>query len=120
MFAILTILRREGDIIHFITNDQLQGYRIDFRLPFPRASLELIIPDLADEFYEVQWQFTAPIFSRQFHHRLLDLDTVPPFTTSKFIGQGAFGRIHEVTLHRKHHKLDHLTRDGVSKSRSAG
>lgn len=105
VFAILVTIRRTEVIIHFIANDHLQGQRIDSRLPFSKESLHFIGPDIAEEFYEEQWHFTAPILSRQFHHRSLDAETILPFMQSKFRGEGAFGKVHEITVHKNHQRL---------------
>lgn len=104
VFATLITIRRAEVIVHFIANDHLQGQRIDSRLPFSIESLHFIAPNIAEEFYEEQWHFTAPILSRQFHHRNLDAETILPFMQSKFRGEGAFGKVHEITVHKNHQR----------------
>lgn len=106
VFATLLTIRRAEAIVLFIANDHLQGERIDSRLPFSKESLHFIAPDVAEEFYEEQWHFTAPILSRQFHHRSLDAETILPFVQSKFRGEGAFGKVHQITVHRSHQRLE--------------
>lgn len=112
-FAILVMIRHAEAILHFIANDHLQGQRIDSRLPFSKESVQSIAPHVAEEFYEEQWHFTAPILSRQFHHRTLDAETILPFVQSLFRGEGAFGKVHQITVHRSHQRLGFQQGDHV-------
>ena len=116
VFAILVTIRRAENIVHFIANDHLQGHRLDSRLPFFKDSLQSFVPDVAEEFYEEQWHFTAPILSRQFHHRNLDVETILPYLQSKFRGEGAFGKVHEVTIHSSHQRLGFQQRNRVGQA----
>jgi hypothetical protein len=116
LFAILVMIHHEAIIVDFMTKDQLQASWLDARLPFSQLELETIIPDAAEEFYENQWLFTAPILSRRFHHRDLAPDTILPFVKSDYLGAGAFGQMYKVVLHPHHQKLGYLAKDGVRSS----
>ncbi|MCJ1396370.1 hypothetical protein MMC18_009260 [Xylographa bjoerkii] len=105
IFGILILLRRTSYITKFIESDQFQGQlpNIDHKLPFRRELLEKILPGaLAAEFYEKQWEFTSPVFSRRMIPRSLDDDSILPTLTDEIVGEGGFGTVHEVTLHPCH------------------
>ncbi len=79
LFAILVCLKgEEAQIVHFIKQDQLAPTSLDARLPFGLEDLSTIVPDLAAELFEAQWEFCAPVFSKGVLHRdLHDLVRVP-------------------------------------------
>jgi hypothetical protein len=114
IFAILLRIHEVRQILTFIANDQLQREGLDQCLPFRPGALDFLPSEIAEQFCETQWEFAAPVFSCQFQHRILDPSTIMPFTSSKFIGKGAFGHVHEVELHPQHHELHHLSKDTVS------
>lgn len=113
-FAILLTIHEESAISDFIAWDQMQCYSLDYRLPVQKASIAFLLPDTAERFYEEQWTFVAPVFSRNFHHRNLDRLTIMPFIRSESLGEGAFGTVYEVELHPQHHELHYLSKEGVS------
>ncbi|KAL8840331.1 MAG: hypothetical protein Q9170_001346 [Blastenia crenularia] len=103
-FAILVSIYRTERIVDFIEIDQLQGCSIDSKLPYSsRTDLERILPkaDAAD-FFEKQWEFTAPIFKRQAGHRCLHERTIFPFLESSIQGEGNFGYIFKIGIHPCH------------------
>ena len=103
IFAILITIYRPELIVAFVENDQLQTAAIDSRLPYSRAELDSILPKAdAIDFFEKQWEFTAPIFRRRAGHRCLHDRTIFPFLESTGLGQGASGEIHKVKLHFSH------------------
>ena len=102
-FAILIKITRPELIVSFVENDQLQTAAIDSRLPYSKADLDRILPKTdATDFFENQWEFTAPVFRRRAGHRRLHERTILPFLESKRIGQGISGEIHRVKLHFSH------------------
>ncbi|KAL8658444.1 MAG: hypothetical protein Q9202_007561 [Teloschistes flavicans] len=110
-FAILVSIYRIEDIVDFIEFDQLQEYSIDAKLPYSsRIDLEKIIPRAdAAEFYEKQWEFTAPIFRRRAGHRCLHERTVFPFVESSIQGEGNFGNIYKIGVHPCHILAENIT-----------
>lgn len=115
IFAILLSIHEVGSILDFIGNDQLQLQSLDQCLPFRKGALDFLSPETAARFYEAQWEFAAPIFSHQFHHRALDPSTTMPFISSTHIGKGSVGDVHELELHPQHHELHYLRKDGKVK-----
>ena len=102
-FAILITIYRPEQIVAFAEHDQFQTATLDSKLPYCKADLEKILPegDRVD-FFEKQWEFTAPIFRRGAGHRCLKQRTIFPFLESAFQGEGAAGDVHKVKLHRSH------------------
>lgn len=103
-FAILVSIYRTERIVDFIETDQLQASKIDSKLPYSsRADLGRILPKAdAAEFFEKQWEFTAPIFRRRAGHRCLHERAIFPFLESSVQGEGSFGNIYKVELHNSH------------------
>jgi hypothetical protein len=61
-------------------------------------------------FYERQWILLAPVFSSERLNLQLRADHVLPFTSQdNDIKSGAFGEVHQVTVHPKHHTNPVLT-----------
>ncbi len=103
-FAILVTIYKADRIISFIKSDQLQRANLDSRLPFnTKADLERILlrTDAAD-FFDKQWEFTAPVFRRHAGHRCLHERTIFPFMKSWVHGEGGFGNIFKIELHHSH------------------
>jgi len=103
VFAILVMLNgEEKEILRFIEHDHFQGSPLDHKLPLSRASLDIMVPQIAGSFYEKQWEFSAPVFSKDIDHRLLDEFAVLPFIKDTKIDEGGFGEVFEITLHPGH------------------
>jgi hypothetical protein len=100
VFATLILIAEEPSIMQFIATDQYSRSSIDDKIPFRMEALEAIDPGIADSFYKQQWDFSAPYFTGQTSHRLLDDDVVLPFLSEEFIGEGGFGTVHQLVLHR--------------------
>ena len=103
-FAILVTIYKADRIISFIQSDQLQTANLDSRLPFnAKTDLERILSrtDAAD-FFDKQWEFTAPVFRRRAGHRCLHERTVFPFMESWIQPEGGFGNIFKIELHHRH------------------
>lgn len=94
VFAILVLLKNEeAQIVQFIKHDQLASTSLDSRLPFSLEELKTIVPDIAVEFFDLQWEVCAPVFSKGVMHRQLhDLIRVP-FVSEEKIGHGGFGDV---------------------------
>lgn len=107
IFGILALIDCTAELSKFIDVDQLQ----DTRLPFKK---ETLIQDVhlssaeAEDFFERQWELTAPTFYRGTLHRCLPNNTVLPFPKEKKIGRGSFGTVYEVTLDPGHQELDNV------------
>jgi serine/threonine protein kinase len=104
IFAVLVLMREEGEISRFIEFDDFQDQTLDSKLPISREKLKQIIPDNADQFFEEQWCFTAPVFAHHHIHRYFSKETVLPFTSVRPLGKGGFGQVQEVTLPWKHQR----------------
>lgn len=109
-FAILICIYKAARIVNFIENEQLQRTGIDSKLPYgSKADLERTLPKIdAVDFFEKQWEFTAPIFQRRSGHRCLYERTIFPFVESKFHDEGSFGNVYKEKLHRSHITNDFL------------
>ncbi len=106
IFAILVVLRgQENEILRFLEHESFQKSPLDHRLPFSDRELERIVPEIAIEFYEKQWEFTAPVFTRSVDHRHLQASIVLPFLEDKKIGEGGFGEVFKITLDPTHQDL---------------
>lgn len=115
VFAILVLLKgEESKIANFITHDQFAQSQLDFKLPFSLELLNTIIPDIADEFFETQWEFVAPVFSRGVIHRELHDRTKLPFLQNTEIGSGGFGDVYEIQLDPDHQTMAFAPKEDVS------
>jgi hypothetical protein len=115
IFAILVVLNgQEKNIVRFIEYDHFQVSPLDHKLPFSRDDLEKRVPDIAIDFYEKQWEFSAPIFVRGVQHRALDVFTALPFVENTKIVNGGFGEVFKVTLHHGHQNLSLISRAEAS------
>ena len=95
VFALLVLLKNEeAQIMQFIKHDQLAPTSLDSRLPFSLEELKTIVPDIAGEFFERQWELCAPIFSKGVLHRKLHDLIRLPFVSEEKIGAGGFGDVY--------------------------
>ena len=104
LFAILLVIHKSSRLLHFIESDELQNIGLDSRLPMSLSTLENILcfKNDAAEFFEKQWEFTAPIFKRRAGHRFLNGQTVFPFLRSEIKGTGGYSNVYQVVLHPDH------------------
>ena len=109
VFTILTSIRRTEHILDFVYTDQYadEPAHADHRLPLNLSSLEYILQPpssnvVAREFFDKQWEFIAPVFSRNTLARRLDRYTVLPFLIEEVLDSGGFGVVHKVTIHDAH------------------
>lgn len=102
VFAILVFLKdEEAMIVQFFKHDQLVPTPLDSRLPFSQEELTNIVPDIASEFFERQWEFCAPIFSKGVLHRELHDSIHLPFVSEKSYGAGGFGDVYWFKLDKE-------------------
>lgn len=115
IFAILVLLKdEESAISRFMEHDHYQKSPLDERLPFSMETLDSIIPDIAEDFCEMQWEFVAPILYRNVVHRSLPDKTRLPFVYNKKIAEGGFGVVYEIELHLDHQTICLTPREEVS------
>ncbi|TKA75025.1 hypothetical protein B0A55_04796 [Friedmanniomyces simplex] len=108
IFSILVTLDNVGCIQHFIKRDQLQARPIDSLLPFTEIDLRDILKDeyIADCFYEAQWGFCAPVFTRKTIPRTFDRHVVLPFLRKEWIAAGAYGAVYKIDIHPDHRPVN--------------
>lgn len=106
IFAILVYIRNTKCIRHFIEGDKYKGSGLDHGLPFDKENLRTILPTelIADEFYERQWHFSAPIFSDSVFSRALPPETILPFTNEQRLGEGGFGDVYSINIEPSHQR----------------
>ena len=104
VFGILVLINRTAYIDNFIWKDQFQTRYIDHLLPFRRGQLRERIneDDVADLFFERQWEFCAPIFSGRIIPRALEHQTILPFLIDSHFTEGGYGSVYKVRIHPSH------------------
>jgi hypothetical protein len=66
--------------------------------------------NLRHEFLKKQWAFLSPVFSKERKNLELHPKIILPFTRQEnSVKSGAFGEVHQVTVHESHHKDPVLT-----------
>lgn len=102
-FAVLVLLKNEEKcVIRFLEHDQFQRSSLDSRLPFPMSVLKDVVPSIATDFFEAQWELSAPVFSRNIIHRYLNDGAILPFLENTQIADSGFGTVFKVHLHSDH------------------
>jgi hypothetical protein len=114
IFAILVLQSKVHLFIKFIRRDQLHSGELDAKLPIEESLLESLLGKAAGRlFWTSQWTFIAPIFRHDLSHRKLDDPVVLPFIgSSERIGEGAFGVVTKITLHKQHQDIQSANEDG--------
>lgn len=104
VFGVLILIYSIGHIHHFIRNDQFQTRHIDDLLPFTEIRLKEILDDeyVAGMFYDKQWEFCVPIFSRRIMPRALARRTILPYLEESQLAVGGLGTVHKVRIHPSH------------------
>lgn len=107
IFTMLVLQRKVHLFIKFIRQDQLYTGALDAKLPIQESLLESLLGKAAGKlFWTNQWMFIAPIFRYDLSHRKLDDPVILPFIgSSEPIGEGAFGVVTKVTLHKQHQDI---------------
>ena len=121
IFAILVVIRQPQSILSFIQDDQFQS-SLDHKLPFPLGKLRELLPSasLGQEFYEKQWEFAAPVFTKRLLPRVLEDDMILPFVEDKEVGEGGFGVVHTIKVELHHQNFGQLPQQNVSWRLSIG
>lgn len=102
LFATLCTIERERLITQFLKHDNFLDVELDSKLPFEEDALRRIIPNDYRDFYDIQWEFSAPIFRPNLHHRNLHNRCLLPFIKIEKIGEGGFGVVSRVLLAGSH------------------
>lgn len=103
LFAILTTIHIQASIKKFIEAEPLLRRELDSSLPFSESTLGKILPATeAQDFYEKQWEFAAPILGNRKGHRVLHEDTIFPFVRSTKRVEGGFAYVFGVEIHPSH------------------
>ena len=106
VFAILVLIKHPQSIVSFIEDDRMQRGPIDHHLPFERTKLKkLLNPMVAQDFYDKQWEFTAPSFSGSMFTRILPDEFVLPFLSDEDLGEGSFGTVHQIQVERSYQQF---------------
>ncbi|KAL8922916.1 MAG: hypothetical protein Q9208_004878 [Pyrenodesmia sp. 3 TL-2023] len=103
LFAILTIEHIQAVVKKFVEAEPLLHRELDSSLPFSAPTLRDILPAMeAQDFYERQWEFAAPILGNRKGHRVLHEKTIFPFLKSTERVEGGFAFVFEVEIHPEH------------------
>lgn len=100
VYAILVMIRKPQYILAFIKDDHLQRSTIDDKLPLDVEKLKKVLNDpvTAEEFYDRQWGFTAPLFSKSVFIRSLPDQFILPFLADVKLGEGSFGKVYKIQV----------------------
>ena len=103
IFAILALIRGSHLFLDFIKDDKLQRGDPDYKLPFNKDQLEGLLPfPTSTEFWDKQWEFTAPFFSESVFARVLPPEFILPFLNEEDLGEGALGRVYNVQIEQSY------------------
>jgi len=105
IFAILALIGKPECILKFIEEDNFQHSHLDHRLPLPLERLQRLLPNsnAAKQFYEKQWEFTAPVFTWSVLPRVLEREVILPYIGRDIeMGSGGFGDVHLVEIEPSH------------------
>lgn len=105
VFATLCMIERERLITQFLQHDNFLDIELDSKLPFEENELRRIIPNDYRGFYDTQWEFSAPIFKPNQHHRKLHDRCLLPFIKVEKIGEGGFGVVSRVLVARSNQDI---------------
>ncbi|KAF8424186.1 kinase-like domain-containing protein [Tirmania nivea] len=103
-FAILVRIGFPRLFIQFIENGVLDQY-----LPIENTGhgvfADFIANEVPSEFFIVQYEYLAPLFTKNQIQRRLPDQIILPFIKDSRIDSGGFGTIHKVSLSSKHQRL---------------
>ena len=103
IFAILILIQRPHLFLEFIKDDQLQRRDPDHKLPYKKEELKHLLPSpTSEEFWDKQWEFTAPFFLESVVARVLPNEFVLPFLKENDLGEGSFGRVSNVQIEQSY------------------
>ncbi|KAL9120617.1 MAG: hypothetical protein Q9187_002825 [Circinaria calcarea] len=97
IFAILLELHCEQVFVRFVESDVL-----DSRLPLDEAILRNIIPEAAQRFECLQWEYLAYQFKRGQYHKKLSQKQVLPYLQQENIGGGGYSTVYRVLIPPQH------------------
>jgi len=107
VFAILALIKEIRLVSDLIERNKLQ----DSSLPLQLEDLTDLGAAVALKFYETQWQFLAPWFTRSIISKSINPNCVLPFLKDERLEIGAFGTVYEICLDPQHQDLQ----DGFSR-----
>ena len=103
IFAILVLIQAPNRFIDSIKHDSLQHSNPDHKLPIKLEQLQWLSAVAAQEFYDRQWEFTAPFFSESALERVLPDNFVLPFLGKEIaLGEGAFGQVFQINIEQSY------------------
>lgn len=114
IFAILLVIRQPQSILSFVQDDQFQSW-LDHKLPFTLDKLQELLSSasLGQEFYEKQWEFTSPVFTKRLLPRVLEDDIILPFVEDKEEDEGGFGVVHTIKVELHHQNFAQLPQQNL-------
>jgi hypothetical protein len=104
VFGILVLINFAGHIKSFIKSDELQERHVDNLLPFPKPMLQGILQDeyIVSQFFEKQWEFSAPVFSGRIIPRALGRETILPYLEDTKLADGGNSAVYKIKIHQSH------------------
>ncbi len=105
VFAVLVILKQVQYTLDLVGHDQFRD--LDQQLPFDQDEIQrkVVQGSIASDFYDQQWQFLAPVFSKRLLPHELVIRTPLPITERVKIGSGSFEEAYKIRIHTSHHEL---------------
>ena len=96
-------------------HDSFQTSSLDGKLPLELARLTTILGDssVAFDFFERQWEFITPVFSRTLLPRTFPGQTILPIMGQEVRGEGSFGVVSKLDIHPDNERFA-LATSGVS------
>ncbi|TVY16217.1 Cyclin-dependent kinase 14 [Lachnellula arida] len=116
LFAILVYLRKEK-LIQKFADEQITDSNLPFNLALDflkgeiRGTLSKVFagwpPHDINEFYHIQWSFSAPVFDQLHKHYEMDEHVIMPFVESEEDNarQGGYSEVWRVRIHPAHQRL---------------
>ena len=116
VFSILILIDYVSHISRFIARDQMQRRPIDNLLPLHTIALRNTLDDeiVVTQFYEKQWEFCAPVFSREIMPRALEVPTVLPYLSDSPLASGAYGIVRKIIIHHCHRPDEYANTEEAS------
>jgi hypothetical protein len=113
IFAILIMIDEVPSLPRFMETQQLH----DNLIPFSEVKGGILPESKVGDFLDIQWELSAPEFSRgtltyMFHER-----TRLPFVMDAKVDEGGFGTVYEFKIDPSHQQLDECFQQRVSKAR---
>lgn len=122
IFGVLVCIRQVRHILSFVGTDSYgdEPSHSDHKIPFSLENLIRVLPTtVAREFFEKQWEFVAPVFSKNILHRRLERQTILPFLDEEPLDQGGFGLVNRITIHGAHQKFSNSNQWAVRSQKTS-